>query len=423
MKHSTAFQQKLDRHQGVLIVALVLVMLCGLTYVNYQFSLSQPGGNDFLARWTGAHYWLVKGVNPYAPEVSLAAQEYIYGRPARPELGEDVAHFVYPLPAMLFFAPFSFLSYPAARAGWMTLLEISLPLLVVFSLRLFSWRPGRMLQVAFLVFSLIWYHGMRAVIVGQFAVIEALLLIAALLLYVEERDTFAGILLALGVAKPQMAVFIIPFLGLHALVKRRWHLLLSAGLTGVVMLAVSELLLPGWILDWIQQLQEYPSYTAIGSPVSILAGFFPRWNEPVNLGLSLLLAAGMLWSWRCAWRSGKRMLLWAAMVTLVITNLIVMRTATTNYVVLLPVLLYMFREWVERNSRLGRAGVYLLMMVLLVGVWWLFLTTVEGNVEGIAPYLPLPFITLIGVATLPQARHCFTRQQDGPLKDGEPGLP
>ncbi|UCF61921.1 MAG: hypothetical protein JSV37_04340, partial [Anaerolineaceae bacterium] len=90
----------------IVLVFLVLAMLTGLFVANYRFALQSPGGNEFLARWTGAHYWVVKGINPYDPQVSMAGQMMIYGRPADPSIGEDIAHFVYPLPAMLFFAPF-----------------------------------------------------------------------------------------------------------------------------------------------------------------------------------------------------------------------------------------------------------------------------------------------------------------------------
>ena len=123
-------------------VVLLLGLLVGLTYANLRFAQQAPGGNDFLARWTGAHYWLVEGVNPYDEQVSLAAQRMIYGRPANAAAGEDVAHFVYPLPAMLFFAPFGLLPYTTARAMWMTLLEIGLPILAVIGIRLGRWKPG-----------------------------------------------------------------------------------------------------------------------------------------------------------------------------------------------------------------------------------------------------------------------------------------
>ncbi|MBN2555335.1 MAG: DUF2029 domain-containing protein [Anaerolineales bacterium] len=395
----------------VLMLVLATAVICLLTFVNYQFSAAQPGGNDFLARWTGAHYWVVEGVSPYSPEVSIAAQQMIYGREAHPEQGEDIAHFVYPLPAMLFFAPFGLLQYSTARALWMTILEIGLPLLVVISLRLLEWIPGRPMLIVLLFFSLTWYHGMRAIIVGQFAIIEALLIITALLLYSRKRDNAAGIILALTIAKPQMAVLFIPYLVLHAFAERRWRFVFSAGLSVGALILVSELLLPGWMGDWFGQLQEYPHYTAIGSPVSILTSMLPVFQKEAEVLFNALIAGGLIWIWLRSRRGGERSFIWAAMATLVVTNLIILRTATTNYVVLLPVLLYIFREWIRQNGRAGSIGVYLTMLVITIGIWWLFLTTVQGNVEGIAPYLPLPLFTLGGLLTVLDGKLDSPREQ------------
>jgi hypothetical protein len=73
------------------MIVVVLVILTGvLVWSNYRFSIQSPGGNDFLARWTGAHFWLTEGINPYDEQVSLEAQTMIYGRPADPTRGEDV---------------------------------------------------------------------------------------------------------------------------------------------------------------------------------------------------------------------------------------------------------------------------------------------------------------------------------------------
>jgi len=389
-------------------IALFILIVAGavllLAFANYRFALQQPGGNDFLARWTGAHAWIVEGINPYDPAVSLAAQQMIYGREADPAAGEDVAHFVYPLPAMLFFAPFGLLPYTLARALWMTLLEISLPLLVFLSLRWLDWRPGKGLLAFFLFFSMFWYHGVRAVVVGQFAVVEAVLMLLALLLYHRRRDTAAGISLALTIAKPQMAFLLIPFLLVHAVSRRRWRFVLSSAGAFVVLMLASELLLPGWLLDWIRQLQDYPAYTSIGSPISILAGFVPGAKQVINIVLTAALLGGMLWSWLRACREGGEVFLKAAMLTLVVTNLVAFRTATTNYVVLLPVLLYIVKYWVARSARRGTIAAVLAMIILLVGIWVLFLLTVDGNIEGALPYLPLPLLTLAGVVFLSPGR-------------------
>jgi len=45
----------------------------------------------------------------------------------------------------------------------------------------------------------------------------------------------------------------------------------------------------------------------------------------------------------------------------------------------------------------GATPVWLTLLILLVGLWVLFLVTVEGNVESAIMYLPLPIMTLLGL--------------------------
>jgi len=386
-----------SRGLGALSLVLLAGLLAGLTLANYQFALRAPGGNDFLTRWVGAHAWLRDGINPYDPRVSLRAQEMIYGRPADPASGEDVANFVYPLPAMIFFGPFGLLPYTMARAVWMTLLELCLPAMVILGARLARWNPPMGVMGSLMLFSVMWYHGFRAVVVGQFAVIEALLMTAALLAIQRRHDVWAGLLLALTVAKPQMAFLLAPFAVLWAASQRRWWVVISSvGFLGLLM-GVSLLLIPDWPTLWLRQLIDYPTYTDIGSPISILASAVPPAEVWIERVLTALLLLYLLWEWGQASGKGERPFLWAAQLTLVITNLVAFRTATTNFVALLPALCLIFAVWSERWGRGSRLSVVLTLSVLMAGLWALFLSTVEGNVESAAMYLPAPIIILLGL--------------------------
>ncbi len=376
---------------------LLLMLAAALTAANYRFALEMPGGNDFLPRWVGAHAWLTEGTNPYDPSVSLAAQEMIYGRPADRERGEDVAHFVYPLPAMIFFAPFGLLPYPLARAVWMTLLELGLPLLALLGVRLARWKPSASVLAGVMLFSTLWYHGVRAVMVGQFAVFEALLLTAALLAIQRRRDVLAGLLLSLALAKPQMAFLLVPYVIVWGVSARRWRLVASVLLFSAAWGGLALLLIPDWPILWLRQVLDYPGYTALGSPVSIAASALDRGAEAVTAAVTLGLALYLIVEWWLSLGGDDRKFQWAAQLTLVITNLIALRTATTNYVVLVPALCLVAGVWQERWGR--RLGVFLAAAVLVlgVGVWALFLVTVEGNVESALLYLPTPVLTLVGL--------------------------
>ena len=381
----------------ILLLVGLVVFLIGLGVANYRFVLQSPGGNDFLARWTGAHYWMVEGKNPYSEEVSIAAQSMIYGRPADPSVGEDIAHFVYPLPAMIFFGPFGFLPFPIARAVWMTILEICLVALALIGLQLARWSPGRFMQAVIILFSILWYHGVRSVIVGQFAVIEAVLIAIALLAIQKAWDEAAGIILALTIVKPQMSFLLIPFVLLWAFRAKRLKIVGWFLGVAIVLIGGSLIVLPGWPMDWLRQLFSYPEYTDLGSPISILTGILPGGGETANLILSGLLFLYLLWEWILAAGKEDRWFQWTAALTIVITNLIAFRTATTNYVVMLPAILIIFKTWEDRWGRRGLVASLLAILGLLVGLWVLFLGTVQGNIESAVMYLPLPILTLIGL--------------------------
>lgn len=381
----------------IVVVFIILIVIIGVGIANYQFSIRVPGGNDFLARWVGAHYWVVKGVNPYDPQVSLASQEMIYGRPADPTEGEDVAHFVYPLPSMIFFAPFALVSYPVARAIWMTLLEICLPALTLIGIQLARWKPSRRILLIIMIFSLVWYHGFRSVILGQFAVIEAVLMTGALLAIQRRQDGLAGVLLALSIAKPQMSILLIPFVLLWAIRSKRRAIILWMLGSLAVLIGISLLLIPNWPLLWLQQMVDYPTYTANPTPVSIIAGILPSASSLIRYGLNAMLVLYMFWEWVLAMGKGDRWFQWTAALTIVITNLLDIRTGTTNYVVMLPALCMIFWVWDERWGKKGNIAIVTLLMLLLVGLWTLFLVTVDGNLENDIMYLPLPILTLLGL--------------------------
>ncbi len=380
-----------------LIGMMLLCLLIMLVWSNYRFSLQSPGGNDFLARWTGAHYWLIEGMNPYDDQVSLEAQRMIYGRPADPSRGEDIAHFVYPLPAMLFFAPFGLLPYTTARALWMTIIEICLPILVFLGLRISRWKPGVPTTALLILFSIFWYHGLRSIIVGQFAVIEAVLIGGGLWLIQREADTLAGILLGLTIAKPQMAFLILPYILIWTIRNKRFQIITSLLITMICLITASLLILPDWPLLWLRQLVSYPSYTDLGSPISILVSWLPTDVTIIEWVLTGALIAYLLLEWILSLNQNEAAFQWTAALTLAVTNLVAFRTATTNFVVLLPGLIFIFSSWAQRWVRGGLAAVWVISLGLMMGLWALFLVTVDGNIEAPIMYLPLPLIVLVGL--------------------------
>jgi hypothetical protein len=362
-----------------------------------RFAKSSPGGNDFLARWVAARSWVVDGLNPYDPQVSLRGQQMIYGRPADLSKGEDLAQFAYPLHSMVFFAPMGLLPYIQARALWMTLLELGLPLLAILGLNLSHWKLQPWRLGLLIAFSIFWYHGVRSIIVGQYAVINAVLMIGSLLAIQKRRDILAACLLALSTAKPQMPFLLIPFVLIWAAYARRWRLVSSTLIFSLVLLLVSLALIPTWPLQWIEQLGPYTEYAASGPPVWILSRSFGDASELMNIILSAILFAYLLWEWVRSFGKADGWFQWTAALTIVITNLVAVRTATTNYVVMLPGLILALAAFEDRWGRIGASAGGVVLLALLIGLWALFLATVNGNLENRLMYFPLPLVTLAGL--------------------------
>jgi hypothetical protein len=219
----------------------------------------------------------------------------------------------------------------------------------------------------------------------------------ALLAISREQDILAGLLLALTVAKPQMAFLLAPFVVLWAASRRRWWVVISSVGFLAVLLGVTLLLIPDWPILWLRQLADYPEYTALGSPISIIASAVPPARVWIDRILTGLLILYLLWEWSQSIGKGERAFLWAAQLTIVITNLVAFRTATTNFVVMLPALCLILAILGERLGRRSQILVPLTLAGLLAGLWALFLSTVEGNVESAAMYLPAPLLLLVGL--------------------------
>jgi hypothetical protein len=156
---------------------------------------------------------------------------------------------------------------------------------------------------------------------------------------------------------------------------------------------------PGWIIGWLRQVVDYTSYTALGSPISIIADSLASGETASYLtyGMTAIAVLYMLYEWLISLGKPFQWFLWTSSLTIVITNLVATRTATTNYVVLLPVLLLVFSTWQSRWGRRGLAAVGLTLAITFIGLWLLFWATVEGNTESRWMYLPLPFIALLGL--------------------------
>ncbi len=376
------------------LTLMIGVFLLFDVWATYSFFTSKfPGANDFYSRYGGARAYWLDHLNPYGDEASLQIQVGIYRRPANPD--EDPGYFAYPFYTVFLVGPLSVLPYEWAEAIWLVLLETCLVAAFVLLADLFRWRPPQWLLLLGMAWTLAFYPATRGLFLGQPGVAVYFLEVLTIWALLKGRDTLAGTALALSTIKPQMGFLLVPFLLLWAMRTRRRYVVGSFGVVWGGLMLASFALQPSWFGDWLTQLRLYPEYTAIGSPVWVLTHvYLPFLAQPGEIGITLALIVLLMWAWwRVLWNQEANIFLWTVALTLTVTHLVALRTATPHFVVFVVVLVFYFRELMHRQH--GALLVAGLMVVLAAGLWWLFLATVANRFEHPIMYLPLPFGSLI----------------------------
>lgn len=377
-------------------LSLLLLLAVSYTWATwYSFTQRVPGGNDFLVYYTSWEAYLKLGMSPYSEQAALYTQQATYGRPAVGR--EDQGRLVYPFYSIILHGPFVYIDYAVARAIYMTLLQAALFAGVAMTLDLVHWRPPTWLLAITLAWSLLYYPTARGVILGQVTIFGFFSLAGTLFLLRRNRDVPAGALFVLSTIKPTLIFLVIPFLLTWGMARRRWRFV--AGFVGTLTILTlgSLIALPTWIGEWVYQIGQYDEYTVGHSPVNLLTHVaIPNLGREGEIVILALLVCGMLVTWWLAIRPGGDVKFhWTLGVTLVVSNLIVPRSATANYVLMFVPILWMFAA-LDRGSGWGRFVLLASMLISVMGLWWLHAVTVWGNAEQ--PIMFIPPLLIPGAA-------------------------
>ena len=371
---------------GILIIVLFVLESVA---VHAFYASRFPGTNDFYPRWAGARTLLLEGRDPYSPEVSAEIRAVLVG-PNRE--GTISYSFAFPLHVIFLFWPLVYCSYDWSQAIWMVTLQWVVVATVIGLLRLERWRSSPIGMVGLLLATLAFYPVTRSVMLGQLTLHITLFLVAALLAMQRGRDGWAGVWLALTSIKPQMVIFVAPWLILWAVGKRRWRMLGGLVAGGSCLLLASLALFPRWPLSFLESLLRYSEEAGGRNPLAVLMGLaWPDGPEAVRYILAGLLVLAMLASWRRGWRGGEETFFSATYWSIVVGLLTFFQTGTTNQVILLVPLF----AWLKGAlGRWKRWQVLIAVGGLLVVLWVLFLGTIQGNWENPVMFLPLPLLSL-----------------------------
>ncbi len=380
--------------ERLLLIVLIVGLLAADVVATHNLLTSRfPGHNDFMVPWEAARGFWIDNVPLYSQQSTDNIQTRIYGHPVGEEKFPN--YFSYPFYAIFELLPLVFFPYDWASALWMVALEACLVGALFLLFDLYRWKPGPLLLALLVVWTLAVYPAARSLILGQVSTTVYLFELLAIWALVRRRDRLAAVMLAFSTVKPQMGFLIVPFLLLWALSRRRIRFVRIFGVTFLLLVGLSFVLQSSWLGGWLFELRRYESYTAVGSPVWVIAQHYLHLGSTGELILSLPLYALALWSWYSVIiRRRDERWLWAVALTLALTHLVAPRTATPHFIVyVIPLVFYL--------SVLARRGrtvwAVLLLIALLVLPWLHFITTVQGEFEAPATYLPIPILSLVAL--------------------------
>lgn len=377
----------------IILSVLFLIFVALDSFAIYSvFSARYPGAVDFYPLWNAARALTREGRNPYDLSVAQEAQLAMRGRLMPPT--EDQAALAYPLYVIFFFWPLTFISYPAAQAVWMAMMQFALLAGVILCMRTLRWQPPLWLVALTIFWSMFFYPATRALILGQVATLVFALSALALWALSERRDTLAGISLAMSTIKPHLVLPLVLLLLLYGAFKKRWAFVSSFSFSMVALAGLALLWVPSWPLDFLHNSIIYVGYQDYGSPVAnLLDCFVPDTMLFLEFPLSIMLLILMASTWLALWRSGAGSLFWAVSITLIVSNLVALRSGSANHVMLfLPLFVFFYR--LDSNGTQNWL-IALLQVFLSVLLWMLFLTTKGDDFEPLYMHGLLPALLLV----------------------------
>ncbi len=335
-------------------------------YVTEIWSANQPPQfSDLYAPWWAAHELLLHRRNPYSPGIAHEIQTVIYGAPSNASSPDDPAGigggFAYPPYAVLLLWPTIYLPFSDAQRLFVGVSAVAMLLTLALWLRVLRFQVSPLPWITIALFTLGSFPALQAMKLQNLSVIAAALIAIALSLLSADYLILAGVFLALSTFKPQFTIALVPWLVLWTVSAwgRRRALAWSFLSTVMLLVLVSEWLLPGWILPFLNVLRAYRHYTF---GYSLLDLWFTRGWGPLVAACFFLSTFAFSWRYRSESADSVGFLA-ASNLLLAVTLVVIPTLAPHAQLLLVPGLLCLLRA----QTLLATRGT--LQRLTLAAVW------------------------------------------------------
>lgn len=380
----------------IAVVVMVFIALSvGLVYAN----LSLPaGGGEFLRHWAGARAFLFESIDPYTTYVPESVQRLVYGGSA--SAGDEPYILDTPFHLLLLYFPFALLPDPMlARAVYTMILDWALVAFALLSLRLTEWNVPRWFYGLFFLFCVFNFYSLQALVDATPVLLLGLIYAGILLALQIEADELAG---ALAVASAYYWEAGLPFLLLLAWYcyrANRVRVLAGFFMFAFILLAVSFLIYPGWVIPALRAGMNNLRAEYGYSLFSIFRQFLPSFGNLIAWAVIVPFVVILGYEWYASLRANPRRLYWAACLTLAATPLLGFRSGIENLALLILPLALIFAVMHDRWKRIGSLLIALLSVLLFVVPWVvsLYIPSQFQDLTGEILFLFLPIFTVIGL--------------------------
>lgn len=382
---------------------LLLSIISATSMAHYVVAIwsanSPPGFSDLYAPWWASHELLLHGRNPYSPAVAHEIQTVIYGAPV-PSSSDDpngiAGGFAYPPYTALILWAVIHTSFSEAQRIFLGTSVVLTLLSLALWLRAFRFRLPLLQSLAVALFVIGSFPALQGFKLQNLSLIAAAFIAITLFFLATGRLALAGVFLAVSTFKPQFVVALVPWLAFWTIAdwRRRRSVAWTFLATMTLLTLVSNWLVPGWGLSFLNVVRAYRHYTYGHSLIDVWLS--PSVGSVVSAFL-LLLALALSWRYRSL-PADSLGFLWTTSFMLAVNVVVIPTLAPHAQLLLLPGLLcLLFRPASPGSgssfSRLARGSVWILLAWPWIAAFGLLLAAFVYPAASLVRFWQLPLFT------------------------------
>jgi hypothetical protein len=354
---------------------------------------------DLYPRWVGARELLLRGQNPYGPEVSHEIQMAFYGHVVTQDYREptrkpvDEQRFAYPVYVVFLMAPVIGIDFSEVQRWAPTVLAFLTVLTVPLWLDTLGWHLPWSAIAAITLFTASSPQIAQGMRHQQLSVVVGLLFAAGASCVRRNHLVCAGALFAWSTIKPQMALFPLCFFLIWVMGDwpKRWRLLAGFLATLMALIGAGELILPGWIGYFIDGASAYRRYFPTTSLLRMALG-----DTAGEIVGGAILAGLLLLAWRSRKEAADSRQFITVFAAILIGTILVFPLLTPfNQVLLILPAMLVLQDW-EALPKFSR-----IVFAVCVSWPWIISTVLLLFPPRLEPPNELPLLPLLLVSFFP----------------------